>query len=79
MAHDQDLNSVEEALFEAPETSSKNDRTFGQEKPEEANDSPKDAVEHEYPGPWALAAIMIALYFATFLVALVGLYLFIWL
>lgn len=45
---------------------------------EEANEASKDAVaEHEYPGALSLTAIMVALYLAIFLVALVSLFLFI--
>lgn len=45
------------------------------EKPiEETNNAPKDAPDgHEYPGTLSLMAIMIALYLAIFLVALVSL------
>ena len=38
-------------------------------KEENADDKPQE--QHEYPGPWSLAAIMVALYFATFLIAIV--------
>lgn len=64
----------------APESATKTEMVDTQEAPSEkenASSTQKDApVEHEYPGPWSLAAIMIALYFAMFLVALVSLCLF---
>ncbi|OKL63295.1 hypothetical protein UA08_01711 [Talaromyces atroroseus] len=74
MAEDPDRQASVLGEMSAPtrESTFQSDKVLTQEKPPEAaNNSPKDAaVEHEYPGPWSLAAIMVALYFAVFLVAL---------